>query len=165
MHEGRARRHAREGQSHTEPAVIVTMHPDLFRAELTHRMAHDGLEFIDQRSAVRVTERKIARTAAHRRRQRADRILGIGLVAVEKVLRIVDHLAALRDEVARRVFDHREVFFERGPEDLGHVERPRFPDDRHHRHSAVEEGAQLRIFVGLRARAPGRTKRRQPRVL
>ena len=45
------------------------------------------------------------------------------------------------------------------------MQRPRFPDNRRHRHAAIEQRAQLRIFIRLRPRATRGTKRRQLRML
>ena len=81
------------------------------------------------------------------------------------MLGIVDHFTPLGDEVTRRVLNHREVLLERGPKNLRHVQRPRFSDDGHHRHAALEQRAQLGVLVGLGTRATRGAKRRQTGVL
>ena len=109
LHERRSRSDSRQGKRHAQPAIVVAMYPDPLRAELLHHARDNVAELVDHRAAVGIAEGEVARSAPERRRQRAQRVVGIRLVAVEKMLRVVDHLAPRPHQMAGRVLDHREI--------------------------------------------------------
>ncbi len=61
--------------------------------------------------------------------QRLEGVVGIGLPSVEKMLGIVEDLPTLPFAVGHRVGDHREVFLERGADNLVDMQVPGFADD------------------------------------
>src|SRR5690606_36661101 len=107
----------------------------------------------------------IARASTERGTECAQGVVGIRSVPVEKVFGVVDDLASLRDEVADRVLDHREVLLERRAEDFRDVQGPGLPDERHHGHAAVEQGPEFRILIGPGAGAAGRAEGGEAGVL
>ena len=141
------------------------MHANLVRAEFLHDPINDGLKVIDKRAAVGVAQRKIRHPALDRSRKRADGVIRISAVTVEKMLRIINHLTALRGEVAGRVLNHREIFLQCGADDFRDVERPRFSHDGRNRHTAVQERLDLSVFGSFDPGAASGTERRQLGVL
>src|SRR5207245_8757677 len=65
------------------------------------------------------------RAGAGRRPQRGEGIVRVQAVAVEEMLRVVDHLPAEPAEVAHRIRDHAEVFLAARLEHALHVEGDR----------------------------------------
>ena len=72
-------------------------------------VADDRDELVGQRPAVRVAQDERPGAGLARRAQRRERVVAVGLVAVEEVLGVVDGLAAAIDDEADRVGDHVEV--------------------------------------------------------
>src|SRR5437660_491648 len=70
--------------------------------------------------------------------ERLRGVLGIGPVAVEKVLRVVEYFAPGRLAVGHRVRDHPQVFFERCAEHFADVQIPGLADDRDDRRLRTE---------------------------
>ena len=78
----------------------------------------DPDELVGQRAAVRVAQDERPGAGLARGPQRRERVVAVGLVAVEEVLGVVDRLAAAIDDEADRVRDHVEVLgwaWRRGP--------------------------------------------------
>ena len=77
-----------------------------------------------------------------------ERVLGIGLEAIEEVLRIVDHCGALR-EIGHALADHVEVFLQGYAEDFRGVKVPGLAHHGDHGCLRGHEGGQSRVVRGL----------------
>jgi ketopantoate hydroxymethyltransferase len=55
-----------------------------------------------------------------------ERVFGVFLEAVEKVFRIVEHLAAVLLQIGNGVGDHGQVFLQRDLENFRDMQRPKF---------------------------------------
>ena len=133
------------------------------------RLADDLDELSCQGAAIRVAQDERAGAARHRRAKRRERVLAIGSVAVEEVLRVVHELAALVDDQADALGDHVEILLRARAQDLDHVQQPALAEDRHDRRLGPDQLTQVRVGLGLvRAmarRAEGGELRRPPRGL
>ena len=144
LHLHRAGVHGGERIGHADAAVVVRVDADGL-AERGDDIAGRALDELGQTPAIRLAEHDEIGTRVVRRLHGFQRIRRIFPVAVEKVLGVIEHLAALRLEVTHGVGDHREVFLERDLEDLGDMQRPRLADDRHRGRLRIEEHLHLRI--------------------
>ncbi len=131
------------------------VHADLVGAELGDDARDDGFEIIHEGAAVGVAEGEVARSTLDCGGEGLEGVVGVGLVAVEKVLGVVNHLAALGGDVADGVLDHGEVFLERGAQDLGDVEGPGLAHEGEHGRLGLEQGLELRVLGGGDAGAAG----------
>src|SRR4029077_8356893 len=95
------------------PGVVVAVDTG-DPAEPSGDLAHDRLHAIGQRAAVGVAQRDPLRTGVDGRIKAAQCVVGVAAVPVEEVLGVVDDAAAVIDEPAHRVGDHREVLVGRG---------------------------------------------------
>ena len=86
----------------------------------------DGVDLLGQAAAVGVAEHEHVRAGVPRGGERRQRVVGIVLVAVEEMLGVVDHLAAVRLEVAHGVGDHRAVLRRLDAEDVRDVQAASF---------------------------------------
>ena len=92
--------------------------------------------------------------------QRRERVVAIGLVAVEEVLGVVDRLATAIDDEADRVGDHVEVLGRRRAQDLDDVEQPALAEDRHDRRLGGDQLAQVRVVARAGSSDGGSTRTR-----
>ncbi len=100
--------------------------------------------------------------------QRAHGVIGILIIAVEKVLRVVDHFAAFAAEKRGALFDEAQVVFQVGAQHLGDVARPAFSEDGRDRGLALDQGQQVGVVLrGQRrpARAAERRDAGMPQLL
>ena len=164
LHLHRARRHRCERIGHAEARVVVRVDAHR-RAHFRDHVARRLRDELRQRSAIGIAQHQQVRTRAVRRAQRRQRVVRIVLVAVEKMLRVVEHLASVAFQKRHGVRDHREVFLPRHPEHLDHLERPRFAHDRHGGRLRVEEDAHLWIVLDAHLAAPRRAERGDLRLL
>ena len=72
-------------------------------------VAEDAHQLVGQRAAVGVAQDERPGAGLAGRPQRGERVVAVGLVAVEEVLGVVDHLAAVVGDEADRVRDHVQV--------------------------------------------------------
>ena len=112
-----------------------------------------------QRAAVGVAQHDVAGALHDRRLQRPQRELGVGLVAVEEVLHVDEHPAALAGEELDGVGDHRLALVERRLQRLGDVVLRALGDDAHGRRAGLDEVAQRGVVVDLAPRPAGRPER------
>ena len=82
----------------------------------------DAHQLIGQRAAVGVAQDEVSGAGLAGRAQRPQGVLAVRLIAVEVVLRVVDHLAAALAHERHRLRDHVQVLVEGGAQDLGDVE-------------------------------------------
>ena len=99
------------------------------------------------------------------RPQGRQRVVAVGLVAVEEVLGVVDRLAPAIDDEADRVRDHVEVLGGRRAQHLDHVEQPALAEDRDDRGLGGDQLAQVRVVAGLVRAVAGRPERGEPGLL
>ena len=136
-----------EGVGHRQARVIVHMDPnDRSRTDLAHDASRHRGDLLGEAATVRVAQHHHRRAGVDRRAERGQRIGRIGLVAVEEVLGVVDHLTPGRMEMRDRVPDHRQVLVRGGPEHVRHVEEPALPEDRRDRGLGSEQGLKVRIL-------------------
>jgi hypothetical protein len=88
------------------------------RRQLGARGRRDLADFPGQRAAVGVAQYHHVRPGAFGGLPGGQRIVGVVLVTIERVLGVVDDEAAAVLEKRNRVRDHREVFVRGGLEDL-----------------------------------------------
>jgi len=86
------------------------------------------------------------------------------LVAVEKVLGVVNHLAAVIREVGDGLADHRLVLLDGGTQNFRDVHFPAFPEDRHHGCLRLQQEFHLRILLHRGIRAASRAECGELRV-
>jgi hypothetical protein len=91
----RARAHGRERVRHSLLGVVVRVDADVVAGHVLHHFADDLLDLVRQRAAVGVAQHHPARARLVRRLGAGERVFRIGLVAVEEVLAVDQHLAAL----------------------------------------------------------------------
>ena len=100
--------------------------------------------------------------------QAAQRVGGVGRVAVEEVLGVVEHALALGAQERHRLVDHAQVLVAIDAHDLVEVQVPGLADDRRDRREALGEHLQRDVLVSTRtpaARHPeGRDQRTRRRV-
>ena len=109
------------------------------------RSAHDLAHSVGQRAAVRVAEDQGGCASVARGAQRIQRIGGIGLIAVEEVLGVIDQLAAALGNVANALRDHGEVLRACRLNHLIYMERPALPEDRDDRRFGIQQRVQVRV--------------------
>ena len=96
---------------------------------------------------------------------RPQGVVGVVLEAVEEMLGVVDHLAAVRRAEGDRVGDHPQVLVERDAEDLVDVQVPALADDRDDRRAGVDQGLHADVVLGGDVAAPGHAEGGDPGVL
>ena len=137
-------------------------------ANAQHFAAHCGHRFVDlpgQSAAVGVAEHHGTCAAHDGCLERCQRVLGVGHIAVEEVLGVVNHLLALRDKIAHRVAYHAQVFLERRPQHFGYVQIPRLAEDGDDGGLGCDQQLDLRIIGGVGVGAAGGAEGRHARVL
>ena len=91
----RAGAHRRERIRHRLLGVVMRMDADMVAGHMLHHLADDRLDLVRQRAAIGVAQHHPARARLVRRPGAGERVFGVGLVAVEEVLAVDQHLAAL----------------------------------------------------------------------
>ncbi len=114
--------------------------------------------FVSHRTSVREPAPRAARSGR-------ERVVAIGLVAIEEVLGVVDDLASAIDDEADRIGDHVEVLGRRRAEDLGDVQQPALAEDRDDRRFGGDQLPKVRILLGAVRAMAGHPERGEPRPL
>ena len=136
--------HGSEGVGDPQPTIIVSMDAD--RAfQFRHNLGGDAGDFLRKRTPIRVAEHQHIGPGVAGGTQRVERVFGVVLVAVEKMLGVIENLAAVLFKERHRVGDHREVFIRRHIQNLRDMEQPGLADDRHDRRLRIEKQFHLRI--------------------
>ena len=117
-----------------------------------------------QRAAIGVAQAEHLSARLLRRFERAQRVIRVGLVAVEEVLGVVDHFLAVLVEVLDRLGNQLEVFVERNPQRAFHVQVPRLAENRRHRSAGFHQRPHVAILRHAVLGEPGRAERGQPGV-
>ncbi len=141
--------HRRHRVGHCQLGIVVGVDApgDIGRIgvgpERVTRVLEDGHQLVGERAAVGIAEDDVTGTGRACRAQAVERVLAIGPVSVEVVLRVVDHGPSLVSDPADRFGDHVQVLIERCAQHLEDVERPGLAEDGHDRglrpHQLVEE--------------------------
>ena len=151
--------HCRHRVGDRAPGVVVAVDADRHvAADVSVHLAHDVVDLVRQRATVRVAQHHVRRALCHRRFERTERELGVLLEAVEEVLHVDEHHAAVPLQELDRVGDHRRALVERGLERLGDVVVGALGDDAHRAGVRVEQVLQRQVVVDLAARASRRAE-------
>ena len=122
----------------------------------------DGHHLVRQRAAVGVAQDQRPGPGLARGAQGVEGIAPVGLVAVEEVLRVVDHLAAAVGQERHRFRDHVQVLGSGRAQDLGHVQQPALAEDGHDRRLGRRQLPQVDVLVGPVGAVPGGPEGGQP---
>ncbi len=95
-----------------------------------------------------------------RRLQRLESVVRVGLVAVEEVLGVVDHLADMLFQVGQRVVDQLEVLLEADAQRLANMEVPGLAEDGDGVRLGLHQGADVAVLVRGDLGPPGRAEGR-----
>ena len=142
---------------HADAAVIVRVDAHGL-AEIGDDLAGDVLDELGQSAAVCLAKDDEIGTGICGGLDGFERVFGVFFEAVEEVLGVVEHLAAVLLQVGDRISDHGEVFLESDLEDLGDVERPGLADDGDDGRLRIEEHFDLGIVLDLHFAATGHAK-------
>ena len=143
LHVARPAAHGRHRVGDGAARVVVAVDADRdVLADVGVDLAHDVFHLVRQRATVGVAQHDVAGALDHRRLERPERELGVLLEAVEEVLHVDQHHAAVAAQELDRVGDHRRAFLERGLQRLGDVVVGALGDDAHGRRVGVEQVLQ-----------------------
>ena len=141
-------------------AVVVGVDAERRGDALAHR-GDDLADLTGQAAPVGIAQGEPVGAGLGGGAQHRERVGRIGAIPVEEVFRVVDHLAPFVLQEPHAVGHHGQVLLGGGTEHLDHVQQPGFPEDAHHGRVGVDEGAHVRVLIGLRAGAAGASERRQ----
>ncbi len=119
-------------------------------ADQARDLGDDRLDLPRQRAAVGVAQHQEVGAARGGGPQGLERVLPVGLPAVEEVLGVVHQLPAGALQVAHAVLDHRQVLGERGLDHLAHVEVPALAHQRDHRRLRLEQQLDVGVVIAVR---------------
>ena len=156
--------YSRERVRHRLLGVVVGVNTDMVAGNDLHHLAHDGFDLVRQRPAVCVAEHHPARALLVGGLGAGERVLRIGLVAVEKMLAVEQHFAALGFGGGDAVADRGKVLLLGGLERHPHVIVPGLGNEADGVGLGVEQRHQPRIVRGRATGPPSHTERRKGRV-
>ena len=148
---------------HTCAGIVVRVDAE-GRLDPFCRCKDDLAQLGGQNAPVGVTQDQEVGAAFLSGLQGTDRVVRIGLVAVEVVLGVVDYLSAVALEIGDRIADQFQVLVESGSQHVGDVERPALAEDGDDVGCGLEKRAERGVvfgWVGGTTRAP---EGRDPRV-
>ena len=151
----RAGAHRGERIGHRLLGVVVGVDADMIAGDGLADFADDLLDLMRQRAAIGVAQHHPARALVVGRLGAGQRIFRIGLVAVEEMLAVEQHFAALRLGGAHAVADRGEVFLVRRLQRDLDVIVPGLGDKTDGVGLGLEQRGEARI-VGGRAAGPPR---------
>ncbi len=120
-------RHQRVRHGHF--TVVMGMDAKRYPTLTLHHSA-DLTDLPRHRAPVGITENHSLRTRLYRFPDRAQRIVRVGLIAVEEMLRIVENAASFPTEVADGIADQLKILVEGDTERIGDMERPGLSEER-----------------------------------
>ena len=160
LHVTRAGAHRGHRVGDRAAGVVVAVDADHHvAADMAVHVGDDRLDLVRQRPTVGVAQHDVGGALDHRRLERPHRELRGALVAVEEVLHVDEHAAAVGRQVLDRVGDHRLALVERRLERLGHVILGALGDDADGLGAGLDQVAQRRVVVDLALRPAGRAER------
>ena len=102
----------------------MTMHTNRRMREMCHDLADNCLHLTDELTAIGIAKCQVDRTATLRGLKCLDRVFWVVTIAIEKVLRVIDHFATIISQEAYRVFDHLKILFGSRADDLRDMQQP-----------------------------------------
>ena len=135
--------------------VVVGVDPQRGMRQRPPHHVHRLRDLVRQRGAVGVAHRQVLGARVQRGAQTLDRVRGIVAVAVEEVLRVVDHALPARHQERDGLADHRQVLVAIDLDDLLEVQAPGLADDRRDRRPGLGQHAQRRVLLGRDPAPPG----------
>ena len=151
----RAGAHRGKRIRHRLLGVVMGMDADMVAGNLRADLADDALDLMRQRAAIGVAEHHPARALLVGRLGAGQRESGLGLVAVEEMLAVEQHFAALGLGRAHAIADRGDVLLFRRLQRDAHVIVPGFGDETDGVGLGVEERHEAGI-VRRRAAGPPR---------
>ena len=146
----RAGAHCGERVGNRLAGIVVGMDADPLAREARDHGAHDPLHLVGQRAAVRVAKHDPASAGVKRDLDAGERVVGIGLVAVEKVLAVEHRLPTGGGRRGDRLGDRIQVLLVGAAERQPHMEVPGLADEADRVGIGLEEVLQAGV-VGDRA--------------
>ncbi len=158
VHRARLQRHDAVGNRHA--AVVVRMNA---YGNGKPRGNEPGcfVNVVRKGSAVRIAEAEAVRAALNGCFQRLQGIVGVGLVAVEKMLRVVDYFLAAGFQVSYGFRDHAEVFFQLCAQNFRYVDIPGFAEDGDAFRPCGKQRADVCVVFHRNVLAPGASECRE----
>ena len=148
----RAGAHGGKGIGHRLLGVVVGVDADVVAGDRLAHRGDDGFDLVRQRAAIGVAQHDPTRARIIGGLGAGQRIFRIGLVAVEEMLAIEQHLAALGFGGLHAVADRGEVFLLRRLQRDAHVVVPGLGDEADGVGLGLEQRGQARIVRGRAAR-------------
>ena len=108
----RAGAHRRERIGHAVVGVVMHMDAETIAGDGLDHLGDDRLDLLGQRAAIGVAQHDPARAGLIGRFGASQRVIGIGLVAVEEMLAVDQRLAARRHHGLDRLLDAGEILLE-----------------------------------------------------
>ena len=150
-----------EGVGEAETGVVMRMDADGGLLERGDGGAGGRGDFGRQGTAIGVAQDDAVGAAGDGGQHGGDRVSRIVLPTIDRVLAVVDDLAAVGLQEGDRVADHLEVLFRRAAEDLADMQGGGLAVDRDDRGVDLEEAPDLGVFGGAHALTAGRPEGRQ----
>ena len=160
----RARADGGKRVGHRTAGIVVTVNAQLLAGKRARNDADYLLHLEGKRAAVRLAKIDGVGTGLACRADARERVVGIGLVAVEEVLGVEHDGEPVGLQIRDRVGDHAQVFLERGLQCARDLDIPCFPDDGRHRSAALDEVGEPLVLVGRRALLAGGPERGDARM-
>ena len=164
LHLRGARLHGADRVGDGHLAVVVAVDADRDAGEAFADHAGDLVDFVRETAAVGVAQHQAVGAGLGRGGERAQGIVGVGLVAVEEVLGVVHQFLALLLQIAHRVGDHRHVFVERGAQDFEHLIVPALAENGDGGGARLEQRPHIGILGDGRADLARRAESNQARM-
>ena len=149
--------HRGQGAGHGQPAVVVAVDADGQPGPGQH-LADDLLHLIGQGAAVGVAQRQAGGAALPRCLEGSQGVGRIGLVAVEKMLRVKPHPQSAVCEGGNAVANDAQVFLRRAAKHIPHMEQRAFAEQADCVRTAAAQGLQPGIVLCDGAGANGGPK-------
>ena len=109
----------------------------------------DRLQFPRHGSAVGIAKYNAICMALFRSTECLNSIFRICLVTIKEMFRIVNHLFGMFLEVGHRRLDHVQILFQRGADNVGHMQVPALAENRLDRGARLYKGLQQRVLFGV----------------
>ena len=139
--------HRGQGAGHGQPAVVVAVDAD-GQPGLWQHLADNLLHLIGQSAAVGVAQREAGSAALPRGLEGGQGVGGIGLVAVEKMLRVKPHLQSAVGQGGNAVADDAQVFLRGAAKHVAHMEQRAFAKQAYGVRAAAAQRIQPGVVLG-----------------
>src|SRR6476660_9454557 len=144
--------HRGERIGHAIVGVVMHVDADMIAGDVLHNIGHDPLDLLRQRAAIGVAQHHPAGAGLVGRLGAGERVIGIGLVAVEEMLAVDERLAPRGDDGRNRLSDGLQILLEADAERHLDMEVPGLGDETDGRCLRREHRLEARI---VRDRAAG----------